>query len=158
MRANRKHFAMTKGGTWKINIVPFAGSVDYVVGDLCYVLPRKEWERMCDDKFPEGWEHTEYWGTEGNGYAMHDTHSGDGVFKGETNSYPVDSGSIGIARADACDKRKLSKALKEGLVHKFNLHGQVELRYDDGGDCHGETGNFEIWANGYLIETIKTGA
>ena len=115
----------------------------YYVGDLCYVLTREEWDRVCysmdfntdqntyneDDGYDcEGCLDPELFDWDNLGaerpYFIFGTAYGDGRYNDrDGNPYSVDSGTIGAIRVDyISDKDLLEKAVSNGLghIHEFD--------------------------------------
>ena len=71
----------------------------YYIGDLCYVIPNEEWEKLIDE---------DMFGTEkqlykGRSILTDYTANGDGIFNDYKKYYAVDSGMIGIVSCEDID-------------------------------------------------------
>ncbi len=99
----------------------------YYIGDLCYVLNKKDWDEVCkltisDDTF---WPclSGEFQMEDGRQFAMYNTKFGDGVYSDQFgNRYCVDSGSIGCILVGHTTKSTLDEMKQLGVV--------VEMQYD----------------------------
>jgi hypothetical protein len=100
--------------------IPALETVDYYVGDLCYVL-HDEWDEVCQltinhDRAIGG----EFNLKDGRRFAMYNTMYGDGTYHDQQgNEYGVDSGSIGCILMEDIDLEHQDNFVNCGAVHDF---------------------------------------
>lgn len=110
----------------------------YYVGDPCYVLSDKDWQKILgDDGFSQ---------LKGHEIFFAGTNSGDGTYLDNLgNEYGVDTGCIGILPVEVCLKGRLKDITKRNLgqVHVFDSEFEV---YVSGGNF--TFGDIEIITDG----------
>ena len=109
-------------------------TVQYFVGDLCYVM-HDEWSEVCGiisfDNTNE-----EYELEDGRKFFLFTTAYGDGSYNDlEGNPYSVDSGTIGAIKVEDIRDPYLEKAIEYGLghIHEFPEElTEADCGYEDG--------------------------
>jgi len=101
----------------------------YYIGDLCYVFTDKEWEELCKMELWNGDSH-EFKGkiiySDGTAY-------GDGEYNDQKgNSYPVDSGTIGIAPVEILSKSKLKSNFMFFTPNFFDFKKEFTVESNNG--------------------------
>ncbi len=86
----------------------------YYIGDLCYVLPEKDYDDIvCSFIYDDGEIHQ----VNGYTFAYANTAYGDGCYRDNSgNIYPVDAGIIGVLRID--DQQELHQQM---LQHNIDV-------------------------------------
>ena len=142
-----------KHGEWHKRIA-VGNSVEFIIGDPCYSITDKAWDKLCDSlKANNNWE--SYGDTD---VLFHSTTHGDGCYEGEHLDYGVDSGTLGIVRADSdiVDKIAFEESLAKGYVFSYKPSEgteAIELKFERGGFKFYEIKNE---ARADLFENIET--
>ena len=86
----------------------------YFIGDLSYVLPRKDWMKLCEGLFSRGDEDTGF-KIRGRDVFVAGTAYGDGEYKdADGNMYSVDTGTLGIAPLELCNQKYIKDIIENG--------------------------------------------
>lgn len=96
----------------------------YYIGDLCYVVKGEEWDGLVNTWLDDSCLQEVMYLEDYKGGAIYcdGTHYGDGVYHDDYgNTYPVDSGSIGIISVEhpIVDSGKLERIGNLGVIETF---------------------------------------
>ena len=82
----------------------------YYIGDLCYVLTKREWGKVCEFNDDNGFLNLgkkQIW--------LSGTKDGDGIYKCGETDISVDSGTIGIISIDFLSKKTIKAVQSNNL-------------------------------------------
>ena len=124
-------------------------TVQYYVGDLCYVM-HDAWDEVCGLVPFDNSEH-EFELEDGRKFILFSTAYGDGTyFDREGKSYSVDSGTIGAIKVDDIRDPEFNRIVGHGLGQFHEFPAEI-----DGLDCVYESGWITIFD--VVINTIGAG-
>lgn len=118
----------------------------YYVGDLCYVIPGKEWSQFSDYVIANPNDSFEYGG---HLVWSGDTKYGDGLYHDQDGyAYGVDAGIIGVCPIALADEGELQDTVNKELGRVVEFKEPFTCQNHDGliviGSVEIETGDIEV--------------